>query len=123
MHAYNGDILQAMDEKLNKPGVFQRVSEMTFMRKQIIFLDSEGSEIEKNIIEVFPGIQVLGVDSNGETHSRKFSPGRVGNTRGWETLDMQLFSENAERILRELNEILVVYGRHPRCCWLRPGVE
>ena len=45
-----------MDEKLNQPGVFQRVSELIFMRKQIIFVDSEGSEIEKNITEVFPSI-------------------------------------------------------------------
>jgi TldD protein len=70
--------LQAMDEKLMQPGVFQRVSDVTFVRKQIIFIDSEGSEIEKNIIEVFPSIQVIGRDSNGEAHSRAFSPGRTG---------------------------------------------
>ena len=46
--------LKEMDEKLNQPGVFQRVSEMMFMRKQIVFVDSEGSEIEKTITEVFP---------------------------------------------------------------------
>jgi TldD protein len=116
--------LQAMDEKLNQPGVVQRVTSVTFMRKQIIFLDSEGSEIEKNIIEVFPGIMVMGMDANGEMHRRKFSPTRTGETRGWETLDMQLFSENAERIVRELNEILVADScpKEDRSVILLPGI-
>lgn len=116
--------LQAMDAKLNKPGVFQRTSEMMFMRKQIVFVDSEGSEIEKNIIEVFPIISVMGLDANGEAHSRTFRPGRVGDTRGWETLDMQMFNENAERIVRELNEILVadVCPKEDRSVILLPGM-
>jgi TldD protein len=113
-----------MDEKLNQAGVVQRVADVTFMRKQIIFLDSEGSEIEKNIIEVFPGIMVMGMDSNGEMHRRKFSPARTGETRGWETLDMQTFNENAERIIRELNEILVAdpCPKEDRSVILLPGI-
>lgn len=118
------DFLRIMDEKLNQPGVVQRASEMMFMRKQIVFLDSEGSEIEKNIIEVFPSIQVMGVDSAGESHSRKFSPDRLGDTRGWETLDMQLFTENAERIVREMNEVLVAdtCPKEDRSVILLPGI-
>jgi len=98
--------LKKMDEKLNQEGVFQRASDMTFMRKQIIFIDSEGSEIEKNIIEVFPTLLVTGIDDKGESQQRKYLPGRVGDTRGWETLDEALFLENAERIVKELNQIL-----------------
>ena len=116
--------LQEMDAKLNQPGVFQRVSQLIFMRKQIIFLDSEGSEIEKNIIEVFPSIEVMGVDAQGVMHSRKFSPGRLGETRGWETVDMPLFSENAERIVREMNEVLVAEDcpKEERSVILLPGI-
>ncbi|MFO7586223.1 MAG: TldD/PmbA family protein [Anaerolineales bacterium] len=116
--------LQAMDEKLNQAGVVQRVADVTFMRKQIIFLDSEGSEIEKNIIEVFPGIMVMGMDADGEMHRRKFSPARTGETRGWESLDMQTFNENAERIIRELNEILVAEPcpKDDRSVILLPGI-
>ncbi|MCJ7695493.1 MAG: TldD/PmbA family protein, partial [Anaerolineaceae bacterium] len=98
--------LKKMDEKLNQEGVFQRASDMTFMRKQIIFIDSEGSEIEKNIIEVFPSLLVTGIDDKGESQERKYLPGRVGDTRGWETLDEDLFLENAERIVKELNQVL-----------------
>ena len=118
------DFLKSMDEKLNQAGVVQRVSEMTFIRKQIILLDSEGTEIEKNIIEVFPSIEVMGVDSDGETHGRKFIPNRMGETRGWETLDPQEFAENAERIVRELNEVLIAdpCPKEDRSVILLPGI-
>jgi TldD protein len=99
--------LQEMDEKLNQEGVFQRISSLYFIRKQIIFLDSEGSEIEKNITEVFSGLEVSGKDEQGATHERGFYPGRIGDTRGWESIDRELFSENAERIISELNQVLV----------------
>ncbi len=116
--------LRALDEKLNQPGVAQRISSMVFMRKQIIFVDSEGSQIEKNIIEVFPSIQVIGVDAEGVAHSRKYNPGRVGSTRGWETLDMQSFSENASRIVSELNQVLVAdpCPKDDRSVILLPGI-
>ncbi|MDP2976508.1 MAG: TldD/PmbA family protein, partial [Anaerolineales bacterium] len=99
--------LKEMDEKLNQPGVFQRMTDLTFIRKQIIIIDSEGSEIEKNIIEAFAMLRVMGRDDQGVTHERKFRPGQVGGTRGWETMDHAIFIENAERIVRELNQVLV----------------
>ncbi len=116
--------MQTMDAKLNQPGVFQRICMLTFMRKQIVFLDSEGSEIEKTITEVFPSIEVVGLDAQGEMHSRKFSPSRMGDTRGWETLDMEVFSANAERIVREMNEVLVAEAcpKDVRSVILLPGI-
>ncbi|HSV85480.1 MAG TPA: TldD/PmbA family protein [Levilinea sp.] len=116
--------LQAMDEKLNQAGVLQRISEVTFIRKQIVLLDSEGSHIEKKIIEVFPTIQVMGVDAGGESHTRQFSPGRSGDTRGWETLDMETFGGAAERIVKELNEVLVADAcpKDDRAVILLPGI-
>ncbi len=116
--------MQAMDAKLNQPGVFQRICQLTFTRKQIVFLDSEGSEIEKTIVEVFPSIQVAGLDAQGQMHSRTFSPPRMGDTRGWETLDMELFSANAERIVREMNEVLAADDcpKDVRSVILLPGI-
>jgi TldD protein len=116
--------LKDLDGKLNQPGVTQRVCELTFMRKQIVYLDSEGSEIEKHLVEVFPGIQVIGVDAQGESHGRKFSPSLAGATRGWETLDPQLFSENAERVVREMNQVLVADAcpKDKRSVILLPGI-
>ncbi|PKO11733.1 MAG: hypothetical protein CVU39_27785 [Chloroflexi bacterium HGW-Chloroflexi-10] len=99
--------LQEMDKQLNQPGVAQRISTLNFMRKQIFFIDSEGSEIEKLITEVFAGLEVDGIDSEGSMHERKFKPFLRGDTRGWETIDPQFFNENAERIVRELNATLI----------------
>lgn len=100
--------LQQMDQKLNQPGVAQRVTQLNFMRKQIIFVDSEGSEIEKLITEVFGQLSVMGVDAQGQMHERSYTLGQEGkDTRGWESIDPGFFSDTAERIVRELNEILV----------------
>jgi TldD protein len=116
--------MQAMDEKLNQPGVSQRVCELTFIRKQIVFLDSEGSEVDKTIVEVFPSLEVKGRDAQGEMHSRKFNPRRSGETRGWETLDVEVFLANAERIVREVNEVLVAEDcpKDVRSVILLPGI-
>jgi TldD protein len=99
--------LKAMDDKLNQPGVFQRRGDLTFIRKQIVFVDSEGSQIEKLITEVFAELSVSGQDDQGTTHERKFRLGSQGaSTRGWESLDPKLFGENAERIVREMRQVL-----------------
>lgn len=118
------DFLKHMDDILKQPGVAQRVADLTFMRKQILFYDSEGSEIEKNIIEVFPSIGVMGVDADGETHRRSFSPPRLGDTRGWETIDEDLFIREAERIVRELNQVLTAdpCPKEERSVILLPGI-
>lgn len=104
--------LKKLDQEMNLKGVTQRICELTFMKKQIVYLDSEGSEIEKNIIEVFPSIEVMGVDADGESHLRKYKPHINATTRGWEMLDPGMFSENAQRIVAELNQILLAQT----CC-------
>ena len=98
--------LAGVDERLDQPGIFQRIGGLDFVRKQIVFLDSEGSEIEKQITEVFGGMEVHGVDADGVSHQRSFRMNRRGDTRGWESVDHALFAENAERIVRELNLVL-----------------
>ena len=98
---------------------------LNFVRKQILFADSEGSEIEKNITEVFAELEVRGQDENGASHERKFRLAQQGkNTRGWESIDRQLFQENAERIVKELKEVLAAdeCPREDRSVILLPGI-
>jgi len=116
--------LKAMDEKLNQEGVEQRTCDLNFMRKQIVFMDSEGSEIEKTITEVFSGLRVSGRDSEGGAHERKFTLGRQGVSRGWESIDMELFNENAARIVKEMNQVLVADNcpKDDRTVILLPGI-
>jgi TldD protein len=116
--------LKEMDGKLDQKGVFQRASSLTFIRKQIVFLDSEGSQIEKLITEVFASLEVNGLDEHGESFERKFRLDRRGESRGWESLDRPFFAENAERIVRELNQVLTSdeCPRDERSVILLPGI-
>ncbi|MFN2215620.1 MAG: TldD/PmbA family protein [Anaerolineales bacterium] len=116
--------LKEVDEKLNKKGVFQRFSTLAFVRKQIVFVDSEGSHIEKLITEVFSGMEVDGQDEQGTSYERKFRLDRIGKSRGWESIDANLFAENAERIVKELNEVLVAdeCPKEDRSVILLPGI-
>ena len=101
------DFLKRVDQALNQPGVMQRVSFFRFDNRQQVYIDSEGSEIEKNIINVFTQIRVMGMDKDGGMQSRSYFPGRTGMTRGWESLEEADFMGNAERIVKELNQLLV----------------
>ena len=99
--------LKEMDGLMDQKGVAQRMGELTFVRKQIQFVDSEGSQIEKHITEAFATLKVTGLDATGAMYERTFRPQRHGLTRGWETMDMELFKKNAARIVKELNLLLV----------------
>ena len=50
-------------------------------------------------------------DGDGETQSRRYSPPRLGSTRGWEIMQADFFEEQAARMVRELNETLAA----PKC--------
>jgi TldD protein len=116
--------LENVDSQLNQAGVTQRFSNLAFVRKQIIFVDSEGSQIEKLITEVFSTMEVDGIDNQGNQQERKFRLSRVGDTRGWESIDKQFFQENADRIVKELNEVLVAEDcpKEDRSVILLPGI-
>jgi TldD protein len=116
--------LKDMDEQLDQPGVTQRIGELYFIRKQIHFVDSEGSQVEKLITEVFATLRVSGLDSRGEMFERTYRPDRSGDTRGWESIDSQVFSENAARIVKEMNAVLVAEDcpKEDRSVILLPGI-
>lgn len=116
--------LREMDQRLNQQGVLQRIGDLFFVQKQVVFLDSEGSEIEKRITEVFAQLEVSGKDEQGVTHERKFRLGRQGDSRGWESIDADLFAENADRIVREMNQVLVAAPcpKEDRTVILLPGI-
>jgi len=116
--------LKEMDACLDQPGVFQRMSALNFTRKQIVFVDSEGSHIEKLITEVFATLRVAGRDEQGAVHERKYHPGRLGDSRGWETIDPRRFAENADRIVAEMNQVLTAEPcpKEDRSVILLPGI-
>jgi TldD protein len=116
--------LKELDASLNQEGVSQRMSNLYFTRKQIVFMDSEGSEIEKLITEVFPSLRVSGQDEQGIMHQRQFEPYQQGDSRGWESIGLQFFKENAERIVREMNLVRNApeCPKEDRSVILKPGI-
>lgn len=105
------NFLKELDGYLKDDAVQQRICDMTFIKKNIVFVDSEGSEIEKTITEVFSEMEVMSQDENGESHERKFKLARSGDTRGWENFELDVFKEHADRIVKELKELLAA----PEC--------
>jgi TldD protein len=67
---------------------------------------------------------VTGRDQQGVSYERKYRLGRLGDTRGWESVDQQLFSENAARIVKELNQVLAAEAcpKEDRSVILLPGI-
>ncbi len=120
--------LSAMDNQLNQSGVFQRVCDLTFTRKQIVYLDSEGSQIEKHLNETFINLGVVGMDAQGNSHQRSYSPRQRGDSRGWEMLSenqgQDFYSQQAERIVSELNQVMVAdpCPKEDRSVILLPGI-
>jgi TldD protein len=116
--------LSEMDHLLDQPGILQRYSVLNFVRKQIHYLDSEGSQIEKNITEVFANLTVAGLDPQGVMQTRTFKLNRRGDTRGWESLEREYFRAESERIVRELNQVLAAEDcpKEDRSVILLPGI-
>lgn len=118
------NFMKTVDEALDQTGIAQRVIDLSFVRKQIIFVDSEGSEIEKLITEVFSSLEVHGLDAEGGAHMRKFKARPLSESRGWESLEPVYFVENAERIVREMNEMVKAdpCPKEDRSVILLPGI-
>lgn len=103
--------LKEMDTLMNKKGVARRMGALSSQSTLIEYYDTEGAHIEKEIRELFPKLFVQGLDTDRQMQSRQYSPPRLGMTRGWEMMQAEHFREQAERIVRELNETLAA----PKC--------
>ena len=103
--------LRRIDSALDQKGVEQRMVFLETQSKRIEYYDTQGARIEKEIREIFPYLDIQGRDTDGEAQSRRFSPPRMGPTRGWEIMQADYFEAQAERMVRELNETLAA----PKC--------
>lgn len=118
------EFLNKLDGYLKDEAVQQRICNMTLTRRNTHFVDSEGSEIEKTITDVFAVMEVDSVDAQGMSHERKFKLSRRGDSRGWESFDLEFFRENADRIVSELKELLAApeCPKDTRSVILLPGI-
>ncbi len=103
------NFLKKIDGQLNQPAVSQRVSYLNFDKKEIVFLDSDGADIEKTIHDIFATMIVIGVEKNGMSQRRSYNLGNDGQgTRGWESFqNPKMFENHTKRVVDELAQVLV----------------
>jgi len=119
------DFLVSLDSRLRDDWILRRIVSAAFTRRHVLFLNSDGTEIEKRLADTFAEMTVMALDSDGQMQRRSmslFSTGR--GSRGWEMLTCpDLFGGHAERIKSELSSLIVAepleYGR--RSVILLPG--
>lgn len=117
--------LTELDEQLKEDWILRRVVFANLQRKRIHFQNSDGSDIDKELVNVFGTIMVMALDADGDMQRRSmglYTPG--DGTRGWEMITRpELFSGHAGRIKSELAQLLKAetldYGR--RSVILLPG--
>jgi len=94
-------LLQA-DAAMDRPNISTRRGNLVCLRKKQLFLSSEGSAIEQEIIETGGGIEATAV-GEGEVQKRSYpnSFGRNQATKGFELVREMNLPGNAERIAEE----------------------
>ncbi len=120
------NFLREIDSKLKHKNVAQRISYITSDKQKIIFIDTDGAHIEKDICDMFTGMKVIGVENDGNSQERSYDIGGNGyGTRGWEILtNNDDFSNNADRIVDELSQVLIAKQapKDTRSVILLPGI-
>ncbi|NLF38642.1 TldD/PmbA family protein [bacterium] len=118
--------LKRIDGKLEDKTVAQRFTHLDFMKRQMLFFNTEGAEIEKKIHEVFASMKVVGIEKDGLSQERSHDLcGSGQGTRGWESLQTAaLFEDHAPRIIGELARLLAAPAcpQDKRSVILLPGI-
>ncbi len=102
------DFLKSIDDNINDSWIVQRLIRVQFQRSKINFFNSEGTEIERNIRDVFAHMEIAAIDKDGQAQKRSHDLFTKGDgTRGYEMFqNPELFSSQALRIKSELKELL-----------------
>jgi TldD protein len=101
------DLLQAIDTSLREEWIDRRIVSAEFQKRHILFWNSEGTEVEKRLTNVFGDMIIMAADKDGQMQRRSQSLFTTGNgTRGWELFSTrELFAGHADRIKGELDEL------------------
>ena len=118
-------LLEDVDAALREEWILRRMVSAVSQKRSILFLNSEGTVVEKRITNVFGNIVVMALDTDGQMQRRSHSLYTRGSgTRGWELItDGELFADHAPRIKSELSELIEapVLDRDRRAVILLPG--
>lgn len=119
------DFLGEIDNQFKEDWIFKRYVYAEFQKKNVYFFNSEGTQVEKNLANVFAKMMIMALDSDGQMQRRSqelFTDGK--GSRGYEMLtNPAFFAGHAERMKSELAELIkadsLEYGR--RSVILLPG--
>ncbi len=119
------DFLKALDERLKSNTVAHRYIWLYFQRGKIFYWNSEGSEVERQVLNTFADMTVMAPDRDGRTQRRSMElHGDGTGGRGWEWLEQaEWFTAHAERLKEELALIVAAEPLPPgrRHVILLPG--
>lgn len=102
-------LLRADEEMRRVKGVKVAQGEMSFVRENKLFMSTEGSQIDQEIVESGCGIRALATNpESGEVQVRSYpnAGGRHQMTRGYEFIQESRLPENAQRIGEEAVALL-----------------
>ncbi len=119
------EFLKGIDTRLQDKTVAHRYVGATFQRRRVNYQNSEGTEVDKWVLNTFGNMMVMTPDKQGRTQRRSLELyGKGTGTRGYEWLtDPDWFSGHAERIKQELAQIVAAEPLPPgkRDVILLPG--
>lgn len=121
------ELLAQINERIKHDKFDFMGAHFTFNKRNILFMDTEGSEIEKNIMEVDPGMYAFAKDVDGLAQRRTYlmyQNAEPDSTVGYENvLDENQFLGHPERIRDELLQVLDAPIQEEEICHLIPGPE
>ena len=120
------EFFKKVDAALQMGFVKQRYVSYESEHKHIHFLDSEGSYGTRDIVDIFAGMRVVGIDEDGISQERTYNLTLDPyGTRGWELMqDPKRFLDHAPRIVSELEQVLKapLCPKDVRSVILKPGI-
>jgi TldD protein len=101
-------LLSAIDARLKDGGVAHRIVSARFQRRKVYYWNSEGTEVDRWVLNTFGTMVVMAPDRQGRTQRRSMELFCSGDgTRGWEWLARpEAFGAHAERIRTELGQVV-----------------
>ena len=105
--------LLSVDSKIKNDKLMYWGIGASFYRKEVLYFDTEGAEIQKKLLDIDASLFALALDKEGEQQRRSYNmPYHAYGTIGWDNLtSVEDYTGHAARITEELLQVC----QAPRC--------
>jgi TldD protein len=109
-------LLKAIDDRLKDAAVAHRFVYAVAQRRHIFYWNTERTEVDRRVSNVFATMTAMAPDREGRTQRRSHTLDSDGRgTRGWEWFsDPAAFADHAARVKQELAEIVAAEPLPPK---------